>query len=332
MQNFRSNIAFTLCSNNYLAQAKTLGDSFIKYHPEVQFVIGLVDSLHEQVDYKKFDNFTIITVDSLQIPDFQSLTDKFNIVELNTAVKPFYFSYFFEIAGAEKIIYLDPDILVFSPFTEVLGLLSKHNIILTPQLCEPIDDGHSPTDQTLLITGTFNLGFIALSGYSHVRNFLKWWADRVTKYGFAIPQWHMFYDQLYINLVPAFYDNYYILRHKGYNMAGWNLHERTVTDHNQDEVLINGSIPLRFFHFSGYQFSKPDVICKYNDRYNFISRPDVKKIFNLYQELVISNDYEALNKIEPIYKKKIPPFKMSKIPMKIALRIRRTARVFLGYE
>jgi hypothetical protein len=44
-------IIFTLCSNNYLAQAKTLGDSVKKFNPDVLFVIGLVDKLHPEIDY-----------------------------------------------------------------------------------------------------------------------------------------------------------------------------------------------------------------------------------------------------------------------------------------
>lgn len=329
-----SNIAFTLCSNNYLAQAKTLGDSFIKHHPGIKFIIGLVDSLHPDIDYKNFEKFTIIPVASVQIPDFQSLVDKFNIIELNTAVKPFYFSYFFKVLNAEKIIYLDPDIQVFSPFAEVIDLLDSSNIVITPQLCEPTDDNHSPTDQTLLITGTFNLGFIALSGYSQVKDFLAWWTDRVVKYGFAKPERHMFYDQLIINLVPAYFDNYVVLRHKGYNMAGWNLYERTITNQNGDEVVINGLVPLRFFHFSGYQFSKPEVICKYNDRYDFNSRPDVKAVFNNYWQQVMNNNYELLSKIVPVYKKIEIPVTVVKrsLPARITRRFKRTARVFLGYE
>jgi hypothetical protein len=36
-------VAFTLCSLNYMAQAKTLADSFHEYNPEWHFVIGLVE-------------------------------------------------------------------------------------------------------------------------------------------------------------------------------------------------------------------------------------------------------------------------------------------------
>ena len=38
-------LAFTICSVNYLAQARTLGDSLRQTNPDWHFVIGLVDDL-----------------------------------------------------------------------------------------------------------------------------------------------------------------------------------------------------------------------------------------------------------------------------------------------
>ena len=38
-------IIFTICSNNYLAQAKALGDSVLQTNPDYTFFIGLVDEL-----------------------------------------------------------------------------------------------------------------------------------------------------------------------------------------------------------------------------------------------------------------------------------------------
>ena len=64
-------ISFTLCSNNYLAQAKTLGDSFKKHHPDFEFIIGLVDDFSDQIDYTAFQDFTIIKAEDINIPDFK---------------------------------------------------------------------------------------------------------------------------------------------------------------------------------------------------------------------------------------------------------------------
>ena len=43
-------IVFTLCSINYLAQAKTLGDSVLRHNPGYKFIIGLIDKNHTNVD------------------------------------------------------------------------------------------------------------------------------------------------------------------------------------------------------------------------------------------------------------------------------------------
>ena len=294
-------LAFTLCSNNYLAQAKVLGDSFRKHHPGVEFIIGLVDTLHSSIDYTAFADFTILQVSELDIPEFEDMERKYNIIELNTSVKPFYFIHLFKHRKADKIIYLDPDIEVFSPFEEVLDLLDTYNIIITPQNCAPIDDGHSPSDIHLLGTGIFNLGFIALSHFEKVSSFLEWWTKRLVKYGFADERNNMFFDQVWINLVPVFFDNYYILKHPGYNMSASNLHERLLTDHTNGKWSINEHSPLRFYHFNGFKFSKPELMCSYSNRYTFENRTDILPLYKSYFHALAANQITKLQAIQPCY-------------------------------
>ncbi len=86
-------IAFTLCSNNYLAQAKTLGDSLIEHNPDYEFVIGLVDRKRDDVDYDFFRPHGIIEIEEIGIPKFAELGKRYGIIELNTAVKPFLFQH-----------------------------------------------------------------------------------------------------------------------------------------------------------------------------------------------------------------------------------------------
>ena len=291
-------IAFTLCSNNYLAHAKTIRDSFLKYHPDFKFVIGLVDRPNIGFDYAFFDGLEILSVEAIEMKEFEELKKKYNITELNTAVKPAFFNHLFKKYSAEKIIYIDPDILVTSRFVEVLNILDRKNIIITPHTCSPIEDEFAPTDYHTLRGGVFNLGFIALSNYPEVKNFLDWWHARVVKYGFANFSLNMFYDQIWINYVPVFYDNYFILKNPGYNMANWNLHERVLSQNEEENFMVNENFPLRFFHFSSYSFRNPQIICSYLTRYNFSNRPDLKMIFKLYRELLIKNNVEEFSRSE----------------------------------
>lgn len=297
-------VAFTLCSNNYLAQAKVLSESFKKHHPEIELIIGLVDTVSQHIDYSSYNHSTILPVSDLQISDFEELEKKYSVVELNTTVKPFYFSYLFNNRHADKIIYLDPDTEVFSPFDEVFDLLDAFNIILTPQNCVPIDDGNGPCDIHILGTGIFNLGFIALSNAKELESFLEWWTQRLIKYGFADERNNMFFDQVWLNLVPVFFDNYYILKHPGYNMSPSNLHERQITNQLNENYIVNKLYPLRFYHYSGYRFLNPSQICSYSERYTFNSRPDIVPIYNAYLQNLYNSNICDLSNIIPAYGRK----------------------------
>lgn len=293
-------IAFTLCSNNYFSQAATLAISYLRHHPDSNFIIGIVDRSDVNINYEVCDRCNVIFAESIGISDFYLLVKKYNITELNTVVKPFFFRYLFRQGKSNKIVYLDPDIYVYSYFEEIDQLLNRFNIILTPQSVTPIDDGDSPSDIHLLGSGIFNLGFIALSNYQYVKDFLDWWAERLIKYGYGSPSNHMFYDQLWINLVPAYYDNYYILKHLGYNTAAWNMHERNVTLLSSDKIIINECFQLRFWHFSGYKFDRPTIFCSYSARYTFDDRPSEAQLFLSYNEAVRKNGYDAISKLKPL--------------------------------
>ena len=52
---------FTICSNNYLAQAKTLADSFLEFNKGYKFYIFLCDTMRSDIDYSKFDKIVLRT-------------------------------------------------------------------------------------------------------------------------------------------------------------------------------------------------------------------------------------------------------------------------------
>nr|WP_315152643.1 hypothetical protein [uncultured Flavobacterium sp.] len=325
-------IAFTICSNNYLAMAKTLGDSFLKYHPNWKFIIGLVDEYDNSFDYSSLANFEIIKVSEINVRDFDCLIEKYNIIELNTAVKPSYLNYIFTNYNAQKLIYLDPDILVVSYLKELIEALDTVDIVITPHICTPIDDDFAPTDYHTLRGGVYNLGFIAFARYEKVKNFIDWWNERVLKYGYCDFSRNLFYDQMWINYLPSIFDNYLLIKHYGYNMANWNLHERVITNSLNENYIINDLIPLRFFHFSGYKYNNPNKIASYLTRYSFETRPDLLDLFTNYHKLLVSNQIEKTSKLNVAYKILNENAKLKKnkkpISKRILHRIKVTIKVF----
>jgi len=286
------NLVFTLCSNNYLAQAKILLTSFKKYHPDYTFVIGLVDKMAEGINYDEFSDGQVIPVEELGIPNFDELCKRYNVVELNTSVKASYFLYIKQkFPGVTKVIYLDPDIKVFNTLDAIWTLLDTKNIVVTPHILNPISpDNYTPQENIFLNYGIYNLGFLGVNiSSTQSVEFLKWWENRILNFGYNRVQEGYFVDQLWINLAPLFFDKVAIIREPGYNMAPWNLHERVISSYSESKILVNGDCPLFFYHFSSFSYKTPESICKpYYNRFTFDNRPDLKPIYETYVNEIIA--------------------------------------------
>lgn len=283
-------LVFTLCSNNYLAQAITLGQSLLEHNLGYDFKIGLVDKKSRAINYGIIP-YEIVEVENIGIAGFEEMFKRYSITELNTAVKPFYFQYFFKSYDTiDKFIFLDPDILVYQPFTELEESLLINEIVITPHFTTPIDDKKFQAENNFLNSGLYNLGFIALKRGKESLKLLEWWAKRLEKKAFIDFSNGMFTDQIWINFAPLFFEKVHILNHPGYNVAYWNLHERYLN--NNSKVIKNGkSDNLVFFHFSGYDPFKPDILSKYQDRFSFNDRHDIIQLFEDYTQKLIENRY-----------------------------------------
>ena len=306
-------LAFTICSVNYLAQARTLGDSLRQTNPDWQFVIGLVDDLKTaNLPANLLPTYPMLEVAALGIPDFAGMCARYDITELNTAVKPFFIDYFFQSQpGPDRpnsVIYFDPDIIVFQPLTRLENALKTNSLVLTPHTIAPTPDWETPNEQHHLNTGIFNLGFIGLRNDDTARRFVSWWQQRLA-YECRIDLCEgLFVDQQWVNFAPIYYDNVLIEKHIGYNVAYWNIHERTLTQQGgtwQVQATDGNTVPLQFFHYSGYGVQKPNEISKYQTRYTFAQRPDLVPLFQLYHNRLIQNGNDQYRTYPCVYIK--PP-------------------------
>lgn len=271
--------SFTICANNYLASAKVLRESFSKHHPDIPLFIILVDKKEPAINYDNFGGESILFAEDFVGLDMEELCLRFNLAELCTTIKPFVFKHFFKTY--DTVLYIDPDIKVYAPFTDCLEALKKYTFVLTPHLMNPVDDGNVPSDFYTLRTGIFNLGFLGLAKGDELGRFLDWWGERLLVYGYTNWDKGMFYDQIWANYIPVMFNNYFILKHYGYNVANWNWHERVITN-TPAGLMVNDTYPLTFFHFSSYRYATPMVLCKYNTRFNRFNRADIAEVVDEY--------------------------------------------------
>jgi hypothetical protein len=266
-----------------------LCDSFLRHHPGCKFYVLLVDRLPS--DFERLaEQFEIITVEELDIANFPSVAFKYNILELNTNVKPTFLKALLA-RDIDQVVYLDPDICIYRPLDSVFDALTKNAIVLTPHILSPVpDDGRF--ELRLLSSGVFNLGFIAVKRCAETNRLLSWWENRCLNLGFNDPREGMFVDQKWVNLVPFFFDSVMILKNPGCNMAYWNLHERQLSQ-DGDIWMVNLCSPLEFFHFSGISVDGGEQISKHTDPFNLNNRPDLRSIFEDYRAQLIDHGFRT---------------------------------------
>lgn len=291
----------TICSANYLAHAKTLGDSVREHNPDFHFVIGLVDRMPDRLDAGYLEDFEVIPAEQLNLPQFAEMVRKYSIVELNTAMKPFYMAFLYERnPKVDAVIYLDPDILVCARFSSLLVKLGTHSIVLTPHGCTYDDSAPNiHYEKVMLWAGIYNLGFIATSRCEETMAFLKWWRIRLQDNCFYRPGVAgLFLDQLWVGLVPLYFRGTHVETDPGYNMCYWNHFERRLT-FREGRYLVNDCHELIFFHFSGYKPEKPDVSVTRTTEpiSSFAVRPDLRPMYDDYRSRLLARNYPLIKSI-----------------------------------
>ncbi|MGG7036727.1 MAG: hypothetical protein ACI7YS_16250 [Flavobacterium sp.] len=294
-------IVFTLCSNNYLAHAKTLGDSIQTVCPDAEFIIGLVDEFHPEVDYNFFNPFEIIKYDQIGFSCFEEMLGNYNIIEFNTAVKPYFFSYLFKKYGEDtKIYYVDPDIVFYKGMEQLHEILEVNNIVLTPMLTRP--NLNVTTDELVALRhGMYNLGFIGAKYCEESIQFMEWWQGRLRRHCVIDKPRGLFVDQKWIDIAPLFFEGIKIFKHLGYNMAWWNFAERKLVSIQGEYYVNDSNQELVFFHFSGYKPGSNYYTGRVEkEEYLLTTLPELRNLFDDYSERLYKNDFEKLSKLKPL--------------------------------
>jgi len=246
-------LIYTSVTSSYIPKARVLAKSLKQFHPDWFFVLVLADSIPFGFDlvHEPFDE--ILTLEQLPLPNLKAWIYGHTVVELCTAIKGSAAAYFAKEHSYEKIMYLDPDIKVFNSLEPLNKLLDTYDILLTPHMLDSEDKLDAIIDNEIcsLKHGIFNLGFFAAKTSGQGLDFILWWANRL--YHFCtndIPN-GLFTDQRWCDLAPVFFDRLNIVRDRGYNVATWNIFHRPLS-RNNDNTILAGSSPLRFYHFTGY--------------------------------------------------------------------------------
>ena len=281
-----ANIAFgTIVTKRYMPFARVLAQSLREHHPDVPVTVVLVDDFDDTFD-RDADRFTILPLNALGIPDLADVRSRYSGFQLTVVAKPYLLRHLLD-QGFDAAVFLDADILVVDELTPLLDAIAQHAIVLTPHLLDSLSGPEAVARElNILQSGVCNGGCIAVSQSDSGRRFLSWFADRLRTHCCHDRGQGMHFDQRWLDLVPALFDDVHVLRDPGCNVAYWNLPERSVLIGRSDQPRC------RYFHFSGFDPGQPCTVTRYSQRFTMETLGPAASLFTRYVSLLEQNGYQ----------------------------------------
>lgn len=282
---------FTIVTANYLPFAVSLLDSAKTHHPEFEFCICLTDYISPEVIVQNelMKKYPILQLHEIKAEEFEFITVNYNPMQLANSSKILFANYFLNEKKFDQVIFADSDMLFFNRLP--VNVINGNNNVFTPHFTSPPPIEMKRQELEVLNAGLINGGFFILRKSEETNKYITWFRERSVKdcvYDFSRG---IYGEQLWLNLVPLYFSNISVETNKGLNVAYWNLHERIISE-KKGTFFINKTVPLYFFHYSGWDYKEPLNISKWA-LITTEMRPDITPLLIKYHETLKNNQYEA---------------------------------------
>ena len=253
--------------------------SLRQYHPSLKLSVLLIDPIGDK-EVSSSTSINLFSLDEIEIPKVEDMKIYFNAFELSNCLKPFFVAHLLR-KGFDKIVYLDADILVVNTFDTLFDMLDEHAIVLSPHWLQPKLVHHSDVSvREIADLGIYNGGMWGVRNQDGGMAVLEWLMGVLPDLGFDDRHNGMFVDQKILPLAAQLFSSQFgCMKHPGYNIGYWNLHEREIKKIDT-RYVVNGK-PVIFFHLSGFCAEEPQTFSRYSS-WNFDRLPILKEIVAEY--------------------------------------------------
>jgi hypothetical protein len=323
----------TITTSHYLAHARVMAESFLAHNPGAGFSVLMIDDSAGGMGQQAFgltaaaggmgkESFRTLTPAEVGI-DEQELNRRKTMYltqGLAASMKPNLLQTLLG-EGHEAVLYLDADGCIYSDLTELAQLAKRHSLVVSPHTLDPHPlwkvDG---PEQIFMRAGVMNAGLIGVGGGGQAGRgreagqggeagrggeaFLDWWSERAARRCIFDEPHALFLEQTWLTLATTLFDHH-VLRDRGCNVAGWNLHTRDV-QWDGDVPSIDGG-PLRHFHFAmSYDPESPQLLTPSEQAWwwaPLAQRPGAARLSREYAQRLLAHGYRELKLAPPLFDK-----------------------------
>jgi glycosyltransferase involved in cell wall biosynthesis len=319
--------AATVCTLDHLHFALALASSLHRHEPDVALYILVVDG--DGADLPPVEGCTFLRGSEVALFDDLYLPLKLSAMELCCAAKPFLLEHVAAVSGRSVVVYLDADIYLFAPLARLREAAAQSDFVVFPHTFAPMPrpelQWERPTLGQLAFAGVLNAGLFAFRVGEAAERFLATWRELVTQPGAFLESRGAQTEQNAFNWVVAFADDVRVLRDIAYNVAYWNLHERSLrwsaTTPAGPEFTVDGE-PLVAFHFSGYLPDDPSRLSVGDQRNNVHCDRALARLLAFYTDELAAHGMSRVAS---------GPYRFAAFPSGIPID-RRMRRIFKEHE
>jgi hypothetical protein len=243
----------TIITANFISYALALRESLLAIHDHIKLFVLVTENgndLKRKIE-DEYPDITILFYDELCREGIgKAIYDKYYATYMDGfrwSMKPVLLNYLLRVKGIEKVVYSDCDIQFYENYSFLFDELDNSNVLLTPHWRSSKGEVDTFNFMQLYIFGLYNGGFIAVN--SKAVEAMEWWA-RANLFICEIDACKgQYVDQTHLNLMPIYFDGVKSLKHKGCNVADWNIIECKRFLMN-NKVFINNEVPVVFVHYT----------------------------------------------------------------------------------
>jgi hypothetical protein len=242
----------TVMDRNYLTRGLALYTSLRRHCPSFDLFVLCMDRA-------TFDTLQGLTLHGMKPVPFDDVADEAllqaskgrTMKELSATCKSFFALWLLRRHPAiECLSFLDGDLFFFSNPAALLDHMEGASVAMTENRFPARLEPDSSRDY-----GVFNSGWVCFRRDARGLACLADWCGRCLEWCFDRVEDGKYGDQKYLEDWPRRFDGIVVLKHKGANLAPWNVEDYSVS-RRQGLVLVDGD-PVIFYHFSGLRQVRP---------------------------------------------------------------------------
>lgn len=240
----------TIITRSHLGWALALCDSLRQWEAALPFVI-LVSDVEDAatldaggrrgVEFLLLEDMKRTALGSAICTKYAEQSD-----ELRWSLKPVLMLHLLQ--RARKVMYGDCDLHFYSAPDRLWKELDTATLLLSPHWRSATATVDRANFDLLYVGGLYNGGFVAASRGGEPA--LEAWGANCLEVCIKDFTQGQYVDQTHLNLLPVYFDGVRVLKHRGCNVANWNMVECARTTMPDGAVLINGVHPIVFIHFT----------------------------------------------------------------------------------